>query len=156
MLLSLWTGCSRALSAPSGVYGKSVGSWIIFYLENEKHIEINYDNFWRAGKGVSRDLLTLASKTNKELLGPFLAWSWMLSHTLSGIWSWHGRRWGGLRMNFFIPGAWSLPGHKYSAFISQACWNRGIAVMLMLGEGIVHRYKHKAHRNLVKRWFQKH
>lgn len=109
-LLMNWL-CLRALST---LYGKFMGSLHTHALSFICKWETYRDQLWWSPAWqmqLSGDLSPHASEI-KLRAAPARHWDacvgWEISHALSGIWSWHGRRQGGLHINYFISGAWSL------------------------------------------------
>lgn len=100
--------------------------------ENEKHIEINYDNLLHGrccSPGVCYPFPAKSSQGLLKLTTRILEWHSMISHILSGIWSWHGRRQDGLQTNYFVSGAQSLcQDTNILHSFPGGCWKCGIAV----------------------------
>lgn len=111
---------------------------LVNYLlsENEKHIEINYDNLLHGrccSLGVCYPLPAKSSQGLLRLTTRMLEWHSMISHILSGIWSWHGRRQDGLQTNYFISGAQSLcQDTNILHSFPGGCWKCGIAVRFFI------------------------
>lgn len=103
---------------------------------NEKHREISYANLLHcrcSSLGICHPVPAKSSCGLLRLTTRMPVCGGMISHVLSGIWSWHGRRQNGLQINYFIPGAWSLCQERNVLHsFPRGCWKCGIAVRLLL------------------------
>lgn len=103
---------------------------------NEKHIEINYGNLLHSRCSSLGICYLMPAKSSRGLLRlttRMPVWGGMISHVLSGIWSWHSRRQNGLQINYFILGARRLYQERNVLHsFPRGCWKCGIAVRLLL------------------------